>query len=175
MTTAQPVRGGQGLRAKQVADAAGVNRETLRYYERRGLLAEPERTLGGHRLYPVEAVDTLRIIKAGQRLGFTLDEVAELLEVGRHRHGAGPDSVLQERARAKIVEIDQRMADLATIRGTLAAAVEAGCDDLATCAETDGCPIPFVELASRPDAPAEGRTRRRPAPHSARSARSSAV
>ncbi len=65
-----------GLRSSQVADAAGVNRQTLRYYERRGLLPEPARTLGGHRLYPPEAVTTLKVIKAAQRLGFTLDEVA---------------------------------------------------------------------------------------------------
>jgi MerR family transcriptional regulator, mercuric resistance operon regulatory protein len=48
------------LRSGQLATAAGVNPQTLRYYERRGLLAEPDRTLGGHRLYPVEAVTTLR-------------------------------------------------------------------------------------------------------------------
>lgn len=49
-----------GLRSGQVADAAGVNPQTLRYYERRGLLAEPERSLGGHRLYPPETVTVLR-------------------------------------------------------------------------------------------------------------------
>src|SRR5215212_6002073 len=76
-----------GLRSGDVAAAAGVNRQTLRYYERRGLLAEPDRSLGGHRLYPPETITTLRVIKAAQRLGFTLDEVAELLDAGRrHRH-----------------------------------------------------------------------------------------
>ncbi len=80
----------RGLRSGQVADAAGVNVTTLRYYERRGLLDEPDRTLGGHRLYPPETVTMLRIIKAAQRLGFTLEEVAELLEAGQHRHTAGP-------------------------------------------------------------------------------------
>jgi MerR family mercuric resistance operon transcriptional regulator len=67
-----------GLRSSQLAEAAGVNLRTLRYYERRGLLAEPERTLGGHRLYPAEAVTVLRVIKAAKRLGFTLEEVADL-------------------------------------------------------------------------------------------------
>lgn len=60
-----------------------MNARTLRYYERRGLLAEPERTLGGHRQYPQQAVTVLRVIKAPQRLGFTLDEVADLLAVTR--------------------------------------------------------------------------------------------
>ena len=67
------------LRTGELATAAGVNLQTLRYYERRGLLAEPERSLGGHRLYPPETVTALRVIKAAQRLGFTLEEVADLL------------------------------------------------------------------------------------------------
>ena len=70
----------EGLRAGQVAEAVGVNVETLRYYERRGIIAEPGRSLGGHRLYPEETVTTLRVIKAAQRLGFTLDEVAARIE-----------------------------------------------------------------------------------------------
>jgi hypothetical protein len=67
-----------GLRSGQVAQAAGVNLQTLRYYERRGLLTPPQRTPGGHRLYAPEAVTLLRVIKAAQRLGFTLEEVADL-------------------------------------------------------------------------------------------------
>ena len=70
------------LRSGQVAHAAGLNQQTLRYYERRGLLAAPDRTPGGHRLYPAETVTVLRVIKAAQRLGFSLDEVADLLETG---------------------------------------------------------------------------------------------
>ena len=53
-----------------------MNLQTLRYYER--LLAEPDRTLGGHRLYPAETVTVMRVIKAAQRLGFSLQEVADL-------------------------------------------------------------------------------------------------
>lgn len=68
-----------GLRTGQVAAAAGVNVQTLRYYERRGLLASPDRSLGGHRVYPEQTVTVLRVIKAAQKLGFTLEEVAELL------------------------------------------------------------------------------------------------
>lgn len=69
-----------GLRSGELAAAAGVNVQTLRYYERRGLLDEPDRTLGGHRVYAPDAVIVLRVIKAAQRLGFTLDDVADLLE-----------------------------------------------------------------------------------------------
>jgi len=137
-----------GLRAGQVAAAAGVNRQTLRYYERRGLLQDPNRTLGGHRLYPPETVDVLRVIKAAQRLGFTLDEVADLLAVGAHRHGRpGAVSGLLSRAEAKLAEVERKITDLAVIRESLRAAVEAGCDDLMTCAESPCCPLPFSELA----------------------------
>ncbi|MEV8564794.1 MerR family transcriptional regulator [Streptomyces sp. NPDC051322] len=136
----------RGLRSGQVAEAAGVNVQTLRYYERRGLLAEPERSNGGHRLYGEDAVTALRVIKAAQRLGFTLEEVAELLEAGRHHHGS-PVAGLQERAQAKIAEVDAKIADLTTIRTALVAAVDAGCDDLTVCASMDCCPIPFTDLA----------------------------
>ena len=135
------------LRSGEVAAAAGVNPQTLRYYERRGLLAEPRRSSGGHRMYPPDAVTVLRVVKAAQRLGFTLDEVAELMHAGRHQHGASPDAGLQRRAEAKLAEIDARMADLASIRATLVAAIDAGCDDLSACARTPGCPLPFAELA----------------------------
>jgi DNA-binding transcriptional MerR regulator len=134
------------LRINDVAKAAGVNRETLRYYERRGLIEEPDRSQGGHRLYDERAVQTLRIIKAAQRLGFTLDEVADLIEVGRRR---GRDSGLQVRAREKLLEIETRLSDLAAIRDNLRAALDAGCDDLHQCATSDCCPLPFVEITTR--------------------------
>lgn len=138
-----------GLRSGQVAAAAGVNLQTLRYYERRGLLPEPDRTLGGHRLYPEQAVTALRVIKAAQRLGFTLGEVADLLDAGTHHHGAGAgaDAGLHARVAAKLVEVQAKIADLEVIAGTLRAAVTAGCDDLTVCADTECCPLPFAGLA----------------------------
>ena len=142
--------GVSGLRRGQVAEAAGVNVQTLRYYERRGLLREPQRSLGGHRLYPSETVTLLRVIKAAQRLGFTLDEVAGLLEVRQHRHGAGRDAGLQTRAQAKLAEIEARLAELTLMRDTLRATMEAGCDDLITCAATECCPLPFARDRQAP-------------------------
>lgn len=138
------------MRAGQVADAAGVNRETLRYYERRGLLAEPTRSPGGHRLYATETITVLRVIKAAQRLGFTLEEVGDLLEMGRHRHGSRPDAGLQAQAKLKLAEIEDRIADLETIRENLHTALDAGCDDLTVCANTECCPLPFVQITTRP-------------------------
>jgi DNA-binding transcriptional MerR regulator len=146
---------GAALRSGQVAVAAGVNVETLRYYERRGLLAEPDRSPGGHRLYPAETVTVLRVIKAAQRLGFTLEEVGDLLEVGGHRHRRPPaararEAGLQARAQAKLSEVEGRIADLLTIRDNLRAALDAGCADLIACAGTDCCPIPFENITTRP-------------------------
>ena len=108
----------EGLRVGEVAAAAGVNVQTLRYYERRGLLDRPDRTLGGHRLYPAETITLLRVIKAAQRLGFTLAEVSDLLVTGAHHHHHR-DAGLQVRARTKLAEVEQRIADLAVIRDRL--------------------------------------------------------
>lgn len=131
-----------GLRTGEVAAAAGVNIQTVRYYERRGLLAEPSRSLGGHRLYPEQAVTILRIIKAVQRLGFTLDEVADLLEATQARDR--PDVGLHVRAVAKLAEVDAKLAELTAVRDTLKAALAAGCDDLLECSESPCCPLPFA-------------------------------
>jgi DNA-binding transcriptional MerR regulator len=138
--------GAPGLRSGQVAEAAGVNLQTLRYYERRGLLAEPDRTLGGHRVYSAETVTVLRVIKAAQRLGFSLAEVADLLEAGAHRHGRG-SAGLPARAKDKLAEVETKIADLGVIRDTLVAALDAGCEDLITCAALPDCPLPFADLA----------------------------
>ncbi len=128
-----------GLRSGQVAERAGVNLQTLRYYERRGLLAEPERTSGGHRLYPEETVTALRVIKAAQRLGFTLDQIAGLL-------GGGPRAGLRRHAAAKLAEIEERIRDLTAVADTLRAALDAGCEDLTDCADSPCCPLPFANV-----------------------------
>jgi uncharacterized protein len=120
---------GAALRASQVAAAAGVHVETLRYYERRGLLEAPDRSSGGHRCYPAAAVDRLRLIKAVQQLGFTLEEIADLIRALTSGCGTGPDGELRSRALAKLVELDQKITDLTAMRATLRAAVTGQCDD----------------------------------------------
>jgi DNA-binding transcriptional MerR regulator len=137
-----------GLRSGQVARAAGVNLQTLRYYERRGVLEAPARTPGGHRLYPAETVTILRVIKAAQRLGFSLEEVTDLLETGHH-HRRGSGSGLARRAAVKLTEVEAKIADLTVIADTLRAALDAGCEDLVDCARLPHCPLPFAGLAGR--------------------------
>lgn len=131
------------MRSGELAEAAGVNQQTLRYYERRGLLAEPVRSPGGHRLYPDEALTVLRVIKTAQRLGFTLDEVAELMELGAHRHNRKHGKGLRQRAQHKLADVEARIGALQVIAASLRAAIDAGCDDLTACAATDCCPLPF--------------------------------
>ncbi|TQM38030.1 MerR family transcriptional regulator [Pseudonocardia cypriaca] len=131
------------LRSGQLAEAAGVNVQTLRYYERRGLLPEPRRSLGGHREYGQDAVTVLRAIRGLARLGFTLTEIAELIEVGSHR---GPRPGLRAAATAKLAEVEAKIDHLTRVRATLTAVVEAECSDLAECSCDPACPIPFTEL-----------------------------
>ena len=69
----------EGLRTGELAIQGGVNLETIRYYERRGLLPKPPRTSAGYRAFDAEAVRRLRFIKQAQALGFSLKEVRELL------------------------------------------------------------------------------------------------
>jgi DNA-binding transcriptional MerR regulator len=109
------------MRVGEVAERAGVNVETLRYYERRGLLPTPDRTPSGHRVYD-ETVRFLLAIKEAQAVGFTLTEIAEYLRAAR-RSGS-PSETLRIRAAAKIDQIDGRIGALRRMRDELARAVE---------------------------------------------------
>jgi MerR family mercuric resistance operon transcriptional regulator len=137
------------LRSGEVAARAGVNLQTLRYYERRGILTEPVRSPGGHRLYGDDAVLLLQVVKAAQGLGFTLDEVAELVDAGSHAHRRRPH--LATHTRTKLEQVRQKIAALQQIETTLQAVADAGCDDLMTCALEENCPIPFVGITKHED------------------------
>jgi Hg(II)-responsive transcriptional regulator len=123
------------MRTSELAGRAAVNPQTLRYYERRGLLAQPARSAGGYRSYPPEAVRRVRFIKRAQELGFTLAEVQTLLDLA----GGGPDSCDAVRAVAtqKVTDLRRRIADLRTLEAGLTRLV-------ATCDRPRGqreCPI----------------------------------
>ncbi|WP_020385906.1 MerR family transcriptional regulator [Kribbella catacumbae] len=113
------------MRTSELAGEAGVNTETLRYYERRGLLTEPPRTPGGYRDYPPTTVDLLRFIKRAQQLGFTLTEVEELL----HLDTGGPASCDAARSLAehRLADLTRRIQDLQRMHDSLTNLV-ATCD-----------------------------------------------
>ena len=119
------------MRVGEVAERAGVNIETLRYYERRGLLPEPVRSPRGHRHYDEETVRFVRAIKEAQALGFTLGEIEEFLGAVARR--AAPSEALRVRLAAKIDEVDARIAGLRRVREQLARVVGCACDSLDHC------------------------------------------
>ena len=119
----------------RVAAEVGVNIQTIRYYERRGLLAAPHRTASGYRQYSDDAVDRLRFIKHAQELGFSLKDVQELLEL-RVRRGAACDAV-ERSARQQIERVQRKIRSLQRMEHTLER-LAAAC---AARRPTDVCPI----------------------------------
>jgi MerR family mercuric resistance operon transcriptional regulator len=107
-----------------LARAAGVNIETVRYYERRGLLSAPERSRAGYRQYGDDALWRLQFVARAKRLGFTLSEIAELLAADGSR---GVDDVLGA-ANAKLTAVEAQLGELATKRDRLRQLVRA-CED----------------------------------------------
>jgi len=137
----------EALRSGQLAKAAGVNVQTLRYYERRGLLPAPQRSPGGHREFGPEAVTVLRVIQGLQRLGFTLAEISELIDVGTHRR---PRPGLREAAARKRAEVETKITDLQRVHASLTEVLAAECSDLAECSCQTACPIPFADIDAGP-------------------------
>jgi MerR family copper efflux transcriptional regulator len=119
----------------QVAAAADVNVQTVRYYERRGFFPAPRRTAAGYRQYTAEAIARLRFIKHAQALGFSLREIEELLAL-RVRNGAACRTV-ERRTRQKIEVVEGRIRDLARLKATLEELVHA----CRTRRVTEACPI----------------------------------
>ena len=125
----------EGIRTGELAKRAEVNAQTLRYYERRGLLLKPKRSESGYRLYDEDAVRRIRFIKKAQDLGFTLAEISELLSLEVEEQTACDD--IREKAQAKLAEIDGKVRDLTRIRNTLNELLEA----CAAREPTEACPI----------------------------------
>jgi Hg(II)-responsive transcriptional regulator len=118
----------------EAAEQAGVNVQTLRYYERRGLLPKPPRRTSGYREFPEDSVRVVRFIKRAQDLGFSLDEVQDLLRLRRQspRNRARIRAVAEQ----KIEQVDRKIAELERMKGALASLVHA-CHD----GTTIECPI----------------------------------
>jgi Hg(II)-responsive transcriptional regulator len=100
----------------KLANAAGVGIDTVRFYERAGLLNEPRRTASGYRLYAGSEVARLRFIRRAKALGFSLDEIAELL---RLNDGGGRRGAVRALAARRLAEIEQKLRELGRMRDTL--------------------------------------------------------
>jgi DNA-binding transcriptional MerR regulator len=113
MTTSAPA----GLLVAELAAAAGVGPDTIRYYERAGLLAPPPRTSGGYRRFPPETVDRLRFIQGCQRLGLRLRDIGDLLSI--RDTGACPCEPAETLLRRRVAEVDAELVRLSGLRDDL--------------------------------------------------------
>ncbi|MEW6734222.1 MAG: heavy metal-responsive transcriptional regulator [Acidobacteriota bacterium] len=126
------------MRIGEAAASAGVNIQTLRYYERRGLLKEPQRRASGYREYSENTVALIRFIKKTQSLGFTLNEIRDFIRLREtNTRNRGRVRML---ATVKMAEIDRKLQQLQTMREALNDLVNA--IDICTCETTQKeCPL----------------------------------
>jgi Hg(II)-responsive transcriptional regulator len=124
-----------GLTIGELAKQAGVNRETVRYYERRRLLPLPERTVSGYRSFSDDAVRRIIFIRRAQALGFSLNEIKELLELRAGSGNRGKN--MRTRAEQKIRSLDEKIEALTAMKKTLRR-LAAACAKGGT---TERCPI----------------------------------
>jgi len=101
----------------RVAEHTGITVETLRFYEKQGLIDTPQRSASGYRQYPAETLKRLRFIQRAKQVGFTLKDIAELLDLRREPGTSCTD--IKIRATQKIEEVDRRIRDLTQIRDAL--------------------------------------------------------
>lgn len=127
------------MRIGELAALTGLAPATIRYYERRGLLARPGRTTSGYRSYAPEAGLQLRVIRWAKGVGFTLREIRDLLQVVGE-HAQRPSDRVRSRFDAKLRQVEERMQQLASIRNELRA--------LAACRCQGHCPIIARALAT---------------------------
>jgi len=117
----------------RLARAAGINLETVRYYERRGLLPKPPRSSSGYRLFPADAAQRLRFIKHAQELGFALKEIRELLALRISPRTSSAE--IRKRAKAKIKDIEDKIKSLESMRKSLHKLTQScsGCGPVSDC------------------------------------------
>jgi Cu(I)-responsive transcriptional regulator len=123
------------LSISQVAKQAGINLQTIRYYERQELLAPSSRTEAGYRIFSSESVRRIRFIKRAQELGFSLHEIKELLSLRIDAHTTQAD--IRKRTQAKIVDVEQKICHLQAIHASLLRMAK----DCSGCGSLKDCPI----------------------------------
>ena len=106
-----------GLTIGKLAKQVGVGIETVRFYERQGLIVPPPRTDSNYRIYPEDEVARLKFIKRAKSLGFTLNEIKELLLLRHDPHATKAD--IKDRTLAKIKDIEEKISDLSRIKTAL--------------------------------------------------------
>jgi Hg(II)-responsive transcriptional regulator len=126
----------------RLASAAGVRIDTVRFYERAGLLKKPQRTAAGYRLYAQADAARLRFIRRAKALGFSLDEITELL---RLNDGGGRRGAVRALAERRLAEIEQKLVELSRMRQTLRHLVDRCHGD----GTLSGCPIIAAVLATQ--------------------------
>ena len=110
------------MSAGELAKATGVSTDTLRHYERKGVLPRPRRSANGYRQYPPDALRRVLLVRRALAVGFTLDELARVL-AARDR-GAAPCKEVRALAAAKLTEVEERLAQLIELRDDLRATVK---------------------------------------------------
>jgi MerR family mercuric resistance operon transcriptional regulator len=117
----------------KLAHEAGINLETVRYYERRGLLPKPPRSASGYRLFPADAAQRLRFIRRAQELGFSLMEIRELLALRVSPRTTSAE--IRKRTEAKIADIEHKIKSLESMRKSLRKLTSscAGCGPISEC------------------------------------------
>lgn len=110
------------MRVSELAAAVGVNPDTVRYYEKSGLLPVPERTPSGYRAYDAAAIDRLHFIQGGQRLGLKLSDIRDLLAI--RDTGVCPCEPAEQFLTQRLAELDAEMARLAALRAEMTSMLE---------------------------------------------------
>jgi DNA-binding transcriptional MerR regulator len=113
----------RGLRVAELAAAVGVGADTIRYYEKAGLLLDPARTPAGYRVYEADAIDRLQFIQGAQRLGLKLRDIKDLLAI--RDTGVCPCEPAEELLRRRLADLDAEVARLSALRQQMVAMIEA--------------------------------------------------
>ena len=124
-----------GMKIGELAGRGGVNLQTIRYYERQGLLPIPPRLVSGYRVFPEDAVRRVRFIKRAQALGFSLGEIRDLLSIRSHTDGDAHE--VRARANAKIADIEEKIRTLKAMKSALRHLT----DKCSGCGPVSDCPI----------------------------------
>lgn len=142
------------LRSGELARLAGVSTDTLRHYERKGVLVAPRRSRNGYREYGTETLDRVLLVRRALVVGFTLDELARILK--QRDSGRAPCREVRKLAASKLAEIEERLQEMATVRDELRATIKDW--DARLNQTTDGNQARLLEALANNKQAAHGKT-----------------